>query len=387
MICRLVLSCILLLTVSILFMACSNTEKEKHSAGPDNAGPEQPAVTAADTPGPSAVAEKADSRLKQKQPIIASIYTADPSAHVFEGKIYIYPSHDPDYAEPVRSDDDGGQYMMEDYHVLSIDDFNSPCVDHGVALHLHDIPWAKQQLWAPDAAYKDGTYYLYFPAKDQENIFRMGVATSDNPAGLFTAEPDFIPGSFSIDPAVFVDDDGSAYMVFGGIWGGQLERWQTGTYEPEAAGPAGTEPAIGPRIAELSDDMRSFKDVPQEISIVDDKGKPILANDVTRRFFEGCWVHKYNGKYYLSYSTGTTHFIVYAVSDDIRGPYVFQGRILNPVKGWTTHHSIVQFQDKWYLFYHDATLSGGVDYERSVNYAELTYNEDGTIQIINPYGD
>ncbi|MET3545265.1 beta-xylosidase [Paenibacillus favisporus] len=320
----------------------------------------------------------------QREPLVTHIYTADPSAHVFEGKLYIYPSHDLDHEH--TSNDNGDQYDMEDYHILSMDDANSPCQDHGEALHLRDIPWAKQQLWAPDAAYKNNTYYLFFPARDHENIFRIGVATSSSPAGPFTPQPEYIPGSFSIDPAVLMDDDGSAFMYFGGLWGGQLEKWQTGTFDPNAEGPAADEPALGPRVAELSDDLLTFKDAPREISILDENGQPILAGDEERRYFEGPWVHKHNGLYYLSYSTGTTHNIVYAVSENPQGPFTYKGKILTPVIGWTTHHSIVQFQDKWYLFYHDSSLSGGADNKRCVKFTELTIHEDGTIETIDPYG-
>lgn len=320
---------------------------------------------------------------KPNQPIVEHIFTADPSAHVFEGKIYIYPSHDLDHNEP--SNDNGDQYKMEDYHVLSMDNFESPCIDHGQVLHVKDIPWAKKQLWAPDAAFKNNTYYLFFPARDHDDIFRIGVATSSNPAGPFTPQESYIPGSFSIDPAVLVDDDNKSYIYFGGLWGGQLEKWQTGIFNPDGEGPAASEPALGPMVAELEDDMLTFKTKPQEISIVDEDGNPILAGDEERRFFEGAWVHKYNDEYYLSYSTGTTHCIVYATSKNPQGPFTYKGKILTPVIGWTTHHSIVQFEDKWYLFYHDCSLSDGVDHKRSVKYSEIHYNEDGTIQTIDPY--
>lgn len=321
--------------------------------------------------------------VRPNEPLVTHIYTADPSAHVFDGKLFIYPSHDLDH-EMVENDN-GDQYDMEDYHILSLDDFNSPCVDHGEALHVKDVPWAKQQMWAPDAAYKNNTYYLYFPAKDKNGVFRIGVATSPRPEGPFKAEKNYIPGSFSIDPAVFIDDDQKSYIYFGGIWGGQLEKWRIGTYDPDAQGPAPNEPAVGPRVAELSDDMLSFRESPQEILIVDEKGDPILAGDEDRRYFEGPWMHKYNGYYYLSYSTGTTHYLVYAISKNPKGPFVFKGRILNPVIGWTTHHSIVEFRGKWYLFYHDSSLSGGASNKRCVKYTELHYNADGTIQTIDPY--
>jgi len=320
---------------------------------------------------------------KPNHPLVTHIFTADPSAHVFEGKIYIYPSHDLDHDGP--DNDNGDHYAMEDYHVLSMDNLESPVVDHGQVLHLKDIPWASKQLWAPDAAYKNDTYYLFFPARDHGGIFRIGVATSPSPAGPFIPQPAYMEGSFSIDPAVLMDDDNQAYIYFGGLWGGQLEKWQTGNFEPEATGPDASAPALGPRVVKLSEDMLSFQGAPQEISIVDEDGSPITAGDEDRRFFEGPWVHKHNGWYYLSYSTGTTHKLVYAVSRNPMGPYIFKRTILTPVIGWTTHHSIVRFEDKWYLFYHDCSLSGGVNHQRCVKYTELHYNEDGTIRTIDPY--
>ncbi len=323
------------------------------------------------------------SNTKPNQPLVTHIFTADPSAHVFDGKIYIYPSHDLDHDGP--DNDNGDQYRMEDYHVLSMDDIGSPCIDHGEALHMKDVPWVKNQMWAPDAAYKNGTYYLFFPARDKEGIFRIGVATSKNPTGPFTPQPNYIPESCSIDPAVYLDEDGKAYMYYGGLWGGQLEKWATGTFKPDGEGPAATEPALGPMVAELSDDLLSFKTKPQMITILDENGQPLTASDEERRYFEGPWMHKYNGYYYLSYSTGSTHYLVYAISKNPMGPFTYQGRILEPVLGWTTHHSIIPFKDKWYLFYHDCSLSGGVNHKRCVKFTELKYNEDGTIQTINPY--
>jgi hypothetical protein len=317
-----------------------------------------------------------------KKPLITHIYTADPSAHVFEDRLYIYPSHDLDHDSP--STQDGEQFDMEDYHVFSLENMHSSPVDHGQVLHVDDVPWAEKQMWAPDAAFKNDTYYLYFPAKDYDGIFRIGVATSQSPAGPFTPQSEPIPGSFSIDPTVFVDEDGQAYIYFGGLWGGQLEKWRTDSFDPNGTEPDGTEPALGPRVAKLSSDMLSFDGPPEEVSILDEDGRPLLASDNARRFFEAAWLHKYNGTYYLSYSTGDTHFIAYATGENPTGPFMFRGYILNPVVGWTTHHSIVEFQEKWYLFYHDSSLSGGVTHKRSMKVAELTHNTDGSIQTIEP---
>ena len=320
---------------------------------------------------------------KERKPLVTHIYTADPSAHVFNDKIYIYPSHD--IPHDGEDNDNGDEYLMQDYHVLSMNSIESECIDNGEALHMDNVPWVSNQMWAPDAAYKNGKYYLVFPARDKDNIFRLGIATSDRPEGPFVPESSYIEGSYSIDPAVFVDDDGSVYVYNGGLWGGQLEKWQTGKFDPDGVGLKGDEPAIGPLCAKMSDDMLSFVDKPIHISILDENGEPITAGDEERRYFEAPWVHKYNGVYYLSYSTGTTHYIVYATSDSPVGPFTYRGRIMEPVIGWTTHHSIIEYHGKWYIFYHDCELSGGINHRRCVKFTELHYNEDGTIQTIEPY--
>lgn len=324
------------------------------------------------------------------QPLVKHIYTADPSAHVFNGKIYIYPSHD--IENDIPFDDLGSHFAMEDYHILSMDTPDAPAVDHGCALHVKDVPWADKQMWAPDAAEKNGTYYLFFPAKDHEGIFRIGVAKSTSPTGPFIPEPTAIPNSFSIDPAVFQDDDGSYYMYFGGIWGGQLQRWRTGSFIAEGEGPLAhlpedNEQALCAKIAKLSDDLLSFTEAPKDLLILDENGNPLLAGDNDRRFFEASWVHKYNGKYYFSYSTGDTHFLCYAIGDNPYGPFKYAGRILEPVVGWTSHHSICAYEDKWYLFYHDSSLSKGVTHLRSVKVTELIHDEEGKIKTIQPYNN
>lgn len=315
------------------------------------------------------------------EPLVSHIYTADPSAHVFNNRIYIYPSHDT--ATGTQEDDLGSHFDMRDYHVLSMDSIGGKVTDHGVALHIRDVPWAGRQMWAPDAAYANGKYYLYFPAKDKQDIFRIGVAISDKPEGPFTAEKEPIPNSFSMDPAVFKDDDGKFYMYFGGIWGGQLQRWDKNKYDSTAKNRSGDQPAVLPRVARLNADMKSFAEPVKEVKIVDSNGKLFTEKENDKRFFEAAWMHRYNGKYYLSYSTGDTHFICYATSDNPYGPFTYQGVILNPVEGWTNHHSIVEINGKWYLFYHDTQLSGKT-HLRNVKVTELKHNADGSIQTLNP---
>ena len=327
-----------------------------------------------------ALAEKAIS-----QPLVTHIYTADPSAHVFEGRLYIYPSHDIEAGLPFN--DNGDHFDMEDYHVFRMDSPEGEAVDCGVALHVKDVPWAQRQMWAPDAAHRDGRYYLYFPAKRADGIFQIGVATGDRPEGPFTPEPEAIRGSYSIDPAVFADEDGEYYMYFGGIWGGQLQKYRNNTYAENHEEPPAHEPALGPRVARLSRDMKQFAEPPREVVIVDEHGEALRAGDHERRYFEGPWMHRYQGRYYLSYSTGNTHFLCYAVADNPYGPFEYQGRILTPVVGWTTHHSIVEFGGRWWLYYHDSILSGGVTHLRSIKVAQLHYDAQGRIITLHPYGE
>jgi len=346
----------------ILFVSCNNASTNK----------------IAETDSTSSVKKKEPI----SQPLVENIYTADPSAHVFNGRIYIYPSHDTATGTP--ENDNGDHFNMMDYHILSMDSVGGAVTDHGVALHIRDIPWAGRQLWAPDAAFANNTYYLYFPVKDKQDVFRIGVATGTKPEGPFVAEREPIKGSYSIDPAVFKDDDGTFYMYFGGIWGGQLQRWNDNKYDSAGKLRQPGEQGILPRIAKLNKDMKSFAGDVKEIQIVDKNGKLFTEKDNDKRFFEAAWMHKYKGRYYFSYSTGDTHNICYAVGDSPYGPFTYQGIVLKPVDGWTNHHSIIEFKGKWYLFYHDVQLSGKT-HLRNVKVTELKYNDDGTIQTIDAY--
>lgn len=322
---------------------------------------------------------------KEERYLFPADYMADPSVHVFNGRLYIYPSHDRESGIP--ENDNGDHFDMNDYHVLSTDDvMHGEIVDHGVALKVADIPWAGRQLWDCDIACKDGKYYLYFPLKDRNDIFRMGVAISDKPEGPFIPQPDPIRGSYSIDAAVFRDDDGSYYMYFGGIWGGQLQRYRDNKAIESPCLPADNEPALPSRVVKLSDNLLEFAEEPRPVIVLGEDGKPLFAGD-PHRFFEASWMHKYKGKYYFSYSTGDTHLLCYAVGDNPYGPFTYQGVILTPVVGWTTHHSIAEYKGKWYLFHHDCVPSGGKTWLRSLKVVELEYDEEGKIQTIKGSAD
>ena len=311
--------------------------------------------------------------------LFPSDYMADPSAHVFNDKMYIYPSHD--WESGIPENDNGDHFNMKDYHVLSMSDMNGEAHDEGVILDVKDVPWAGRQLWDSDVAEKDGKYYLYFSMKDKNDIFHIGVAVADRPEGPFIPEANPIKGSYSIDPCALTDDDGNYYLYFGGIWGGQLQRYRNNKALESALLPEGDEPALCGKVVKISSDMKEFAEEPRDAQVIDAEGHVLKAGD-PHRFFEASWMHKYNGKYYYSYSTGDTHLLCYAIGDNPYGPFVYQGVILTPVVGWTTHHCIVQYQGKWYLFHHDCVPSEGKTWLRSLKVVELEYDADGKIKTI-----
>ena len=326
---------------------------------------------------------------------------ADPSANVFNGKLYIYPSHD--WESGAGEDDDGGHFQMRDYHVLSFDDVvNGEATDHGVILDVDQVEWAEKQLWDNDVVEKNGKFYLIYSAKDYNGVFHLGVAVSDTPEGPFRPEPQPIRNSFSIDPCVFKDDDGQIYCYFGGLWGGQLQWWRAPEQLP-VRGKYGDDnglvdigsapdrqhelflrpdaPALQSFVARMSDDVLQFAEAPRAVVILDAQGQPLKASD-PHRFFEASWMHKYQGKYYFSYSTGDSHLLCYAVGDNPYGPFTFRGELLQPVVGWTTHHSVCEFKGRWYLFHHDCVPSDGKTWLRSLKVAEVAYDEKGDLHVI-----
>lgn len=334
--------------------------------------------------------------MKEPRYLFPNDYMADPSANVFNDRLYIYPSHDRDSGEAF--DDDGGHFQMRDYHVLSLDDVaNGEITDHGVILDVDQVEWAEKQMWDNDVIEKNGKYYLVFSAKDYNGVFHLGVAVADKPEGPFIPEPYPIRGSFSIDPCLFKDDDGSIYCYYGGLWGGQLQWYgltpqASANEEGVVMGPAPDKktpmflpvdsPAVPSLMAKMSDDMLQFAEAPHPVVILDANGEPLKAGD-PHRFFEASWMHKHNGKYYFSYSTGDSHYLCYAIGDSPYGPFTFKGVILDPVVGWTTHHSIVKFKDEWFLFYHDCVPSNDTTWLRSLKVQKLYYNDDGTIKKVN----
>ena len=287
--------------------------------------------------------------------LFPSDYMADPSANVFNGRLYIYPSHD--WEAGAAFDDDGGHFQMKDYHVLSWDDVeNDDATDHGVILDVKDVPWAEKQMWDNDCVEKDGKYYLIFSAKSYDGVGGQLQWWHPLPNGLAPVVGKYGEENGLIDLGAAPDHKGELFT--------QADS-----------------PAINSCVVRMSDDVQQFAEAPRNVVVLNENGEPMKAGD-PHRFFEASWMHKYNGKYYFSYSTGDSHFLCYAIGDNPYGPFRYQGVILDPVVGWTTHHSIVEYKGQWYLCYHDCVPSNDITHLRSLKIQRLFYNADGTIQKV-----
>lgn len=289
------------------------------------------------------------SSLCAQNPIIHDQFTADPTARVFNGKMYLYPSHD--IVSPI--DDLKDWFCMADYHVFSSDNLVD-WTDHGVILTQNNIPWVKPNsyaMWAPDCVEKNGRYYFYFPAspKDMERGFGIGVAIAEAPEGPFMALPRPIKGVMGIDPCVLLDDDGNSYLYWSGM---------------------------GISVAKLKDNMMELESEPKRI-----EGLP-------EGFKEGPFAFKRNGHYYLTFPwvKDKTETLAYAMADNPYGPFEFKGIIMDesPTGCWTNHHSLVEKDGEWYLFYHHNDYSPDMDKRRSARIDVVTFNSDGTINKVNP---
>lgn len=298
-----------------------------------------------------------------QNPVISGQFTADPTARVFNNKVYMYPSHDIFPPEGTRQD----WFSMEDYHVFSSEDLVN-WQDHGVIVTQNKVPWVRPNsysMWAPDCVYRNGKYYFYFPsAPAKGGGFGVGVAIADNPEGPFIPEPEPIKGINGIDPCVLLASDGNAYI----FWG------------------AG-------RCAKLKDNMKELADDnPKEVVKWGNREMEMVGvnclKDLPNRQAEGPFAFEYNGNYYLTYPyvRENTEVLAYAMSKNPMGPYEYKGIIMaEHANGcWTNHHSIVNYKDQWYLFYHHNAYSPKDDKRRSVQIEKLYFNADGTIQEVKP---
>ncbi len=270
-------------------------------------------------------------KLAAQKPVLPDFH-ADPSARVFDDTLWIYPSHD------IAGSTD---WVMVDWHCFSSTNLVN-WTDHGVIFGVDNLTWASKNAWAPDCIERNGNYYFYFPADDQ-----IGVAVGKSPSGPFKdalGRPLIAAGEGGtrvIDPCVFIDDDGQAYLYFG---------------------------QNSLKVVKLNSDMIT-------------RDGPIIEIPL-ENFHEGIWMHKRENLYYLSYPSDkgdmTANLLEYSIGKSPYGPFEYKGIILDN-RSRNVHQSIVEFKNKWYLFYH---VQGPSPYERRVCMELLEYNPDGAIKPI-----
>jgi len=309
--------------------------------------------------------------LSAQNPVIRNQFAADPTARVFNGRVYLYPSHD---IVPPADFQRKDWFCMADYHVFSSSDLID-WTDHGVIVSQQNVPWGKADaysMWAPDCVEKGGRYFFYFPnAPRSGRGFAIGVATADRPEGPFTPETDPIPGVTGIDPCVLVDNDGQAYIYWSGM---------------------------GIRGARLKDNMKELADPLETISMRQGGSMQVGGKQMEglpEGFKEGPFVFRRADWYYLTFpwvrgskenGANPTETLAYAMSRSPLGPWTFKGIIMaEHANGcWTNHHSIVEYKNQWYLFYHRNDFSPNDDKRRSVRIDRISFREDGTIEEVYP---
>ena len=298
-----------------------------------------------------------------QNPIIRDQFSADPTARVFNNKVYVYPSHDIVPPEGQRQD----WFCMEDYHVFSSENLTD-WTDHGVIVTQNKVPWVRPDsysMWAPDCVEKNGKYYFYFPSAPKGGMgFGVGVSIADSPEGPFVCESEPIKGINGIDPCVLLASDGNAYIF-----------WGNG------------------RCAKLKDNMKEIADdTPKEKVKWGEREFEMYGvnclKGLPNRQAEGPFAFEYNGNYYLTYPyvRENTEVLGYAMSKNPMGPYEYKGLIMAEHENgcWTNHHSIINYKGQWYLFYHHNDFSPRDDKRRSVCIEKLYFNADGTIKEVKP---
>lgn len=276
-------------------------------------------------------------------PIATSIFTADPAALVDDGRVYLYVDRD-------EAKEGGKDYLMNEWRVYSSCDMKK-WTEHPDPVPFTIFKWAGRDAWASDIAKRNGKYYLYTTV-DHKTIpgKAIGVAVSDSPAGPFVDARGsaLVTNDMThetpiawddIDPAVFIDDDGQAYLY----WGNTVMKY-----------------------AKLKASMTELDGPIHTVGL--------------EAFTEAAYLHKHDGRYYLSYSRKFPEETVYMTGPSATGPWSFGGVIMernSNVK--TIHHAIVDFNGKSYIFYHNGKLPGGGEFRRSAAVEEMRYGPDGRI--------
>ncbi|WP_114778502.1 glycoside hydrolase family 43 protein [Botryobacter ruber] len=286
-----------------------------------------------------------------QNPIIQTSYTADPAPMVYNNKLYLYTSHD---------EAESTWFTMNDWKLYTTDDMVN-WTDHGTILAYSDFSWAKINAWAPQCIERGGKFYMYVPVTTRDNKGAIGVAVANSPYGPFTdplGKPLVQSGVGDIDPTVFIDDDGQAYLY----WGNPNLYY-----------------------VKLNEDMISYQgEVVKVPNTVESFGKREGNPERPTTYEEGPWLYKRKGLYYLLFAAGPIpEHIGYSTSSNPTGPWKYQG-VLMPTEGgsFTNHPGMIDFKGKTYFFYHNGALPGGGGFTRSVAVEEVDFKKDGTIQPV-----
>lgn len=288
-----------------------------------------------------------------ENPIIQTIYTADPAPMVHDGTLYLYTSHD---------EDGSTWFTMHDWRCFSTKDMVN-WTHHGSPLGYKSFSWSRGDAWAGQVIERNGKFYYYIPCNKKGGGMVIGVAVSDTPTGPFKdvlGHPLVEDGEGDIDPSVFIDDDGQAYLY----WGNPHLKY-----------------------VKLNADMVSYDKTLGVVRV------PLTAESFGKRekdpkratlYEEGPWIYKRNGMYYLVYAaSGIPENIAYATAPTATGPWTYRG-IIMPTEGksFTNHPGVIDYKGKSYFFYHNGALPGGGGFTRSVCVEEFVYNPDGTFPTI-----
>lgn len=286
---------------------------------------------------------------RAQNPFVQTNYTADPAPMVYNNKLYVYTTQD---------EDESTWFTMDNWRLYSTNDMVN-WTDHGVILSYSDFSWAKINAWAPQCIERNGKFFMYVPITAKDNRGAIGVAVADSPYGPFRdplGKPLVQSGHGDIDPSVFIDDDGQAYLYWG-----------------------------NPKLyyVELNEDMISYRgEVVTVPNTVESFGKREGNPERPTTYEEGPWLYKRNGLYYLLFAAGPIpEHIGYSTSKSPTGPWKYNS-VLMPTEGgsFTNHPGIIDFRGKTYFFYHNGALPGGGGFTRSVCVQEVKFNKDGTIE-------
>ena len=300
--------------------------------------------------------------LNAQNPIVQTYFTADPAPMVYDGTVYLYTSHDEDSTV-------NNFFTMYDWRCYSSKDMVN-WTDHGAVASLKNFAWCTKTngAWAPQCVARNGKFYLYVPIHGEG----ISVLVSDSPTGPFTdpvgkrlVESDHIWQD--IDPTVFVDDDGQAYLYWGNpsLWYVKLNKDMI-SYDTTI----GKNGVVSVEMTAEAFGSKAGRD-----------GKPGTT------YTEGPWFYKRNSLYYMIYAAeGIPEYISYSTANSPEGPWTYKGQIMKRADhlAFTNHAGIIDFKGNSYMFYHDQDLSKGQGFKRSVSVEQFTYNADGSIPLITP---